>query len=372
MTVKKNIDLLPKGHHNRPGYGMKPKGLLVHTTNNWSYGAGDEAHAEYMENTGNVVSWHATVDEDSWTQHLPFNENGWHAGDGGNGYYNRNWIGQEIACENIARGQKLDKATYENAVEVAAIIMMENGLTEWGQLQFHNVVYGKNCPHDTLLDRNQFKQDVFKKLAELTKKPAAAPKQVIGGDGYVYTVERGDTLSQIAAAFKTSVSKLAELNNIKDVSLIVPGQKIVTSSYLHVVQKGDTLTEIAEHYKTSVDYLVRLNDIENPNVIAVGQRIKLQGTAPEPKKKEPVKKAPVKHNIPTKTLRKGDKGQAVIDLQEALKDHNPQFNPGKIDGAYGPKTTDAVMRYQKYYGVRPYDGIYGNKTEANLKKTYRG
>lgn len=371
--VKKTVDLLPKGHNNRPGYSMKAKGLLFHTTNNWADGAGDEQHAEYMENQKTrVVSWHATVDKDSWTQHIPFNENAWHAGDGGSGHYNRNWIGLEIACEAVAPGQKLDQATYNNAVEVAAEIMKAEGLTEWGQLQPHNVVYGKNCPHTSLFSRDQFKKDVFAKLQNKTAAPApATPKPAVGGDGGVYTVERGDSLSKIAGKFNTTVAKLVEINKIADPSLIHPGQKIKLPSYIHVVQKGDTLTEIAEMYNTSVDYLVRLNDISNPGLITIGQRIKLAGTAPAAAPKKPVVKAPVKHNIPGGVIRPGSKGQAVVDLQEVLYDHDPRFNPGKIDGSYGPATQDAVKRYQMYYGVKPYDGIYGPKTEANLKKTYK-
>lgn len=41
-----------------------------------------------------------------------------------------------------------------------------------------------------------------------------------------YTVKKGDTLSAIAAKYKTSVSKLAKDNSIKNPNLIYPGQKI--------------------------------------------------------------------------------------------------------------------------------------------------
>lgn len=41
-----------------------------------------------------------------------------------------------------------------------------------------------------------------------------------------YTVKKGDTLSQIASKYGTSVSALAKLNNIKNVNLINVGQKI--------------------------------------------------------------------------------------------------------------------------------------------------
>lgn len=42
----------------------------------------------------------------------------------------------------------------------------------------------------------------------------------------VYTVKAGDTLSKIARSYKTSVAKIAELNNIKNVNLIRVGEKL--------------------------------------------------------------------------------------------------------------------------------------------------
>lgn len=45
------------------------------------------------------------------------------------------------------------------------------------------------------------------------------------GDNY-YTVVKGDTLSEIAKKYKTTVKKLAALNGIKNVNLIYVGQKL--------------------------------------------------------------------------------------------------------------------------------------------------
>ena len=44
-----------------------------------------------------------------------------------------------------------------------------------------------------------------------------------------YTVKKGDTLSEIAAKYKTTVSALAKLNNIKNVNLIYVGQVLIIS-----------------------------------------------------------------------------------------------------------------------------------------------
>ena len=52
--------------------------------------------------------------------------------------------------------------------------------------------------------------------------------------------------------------------------------KISTSTYK--VVKGDTLSEIAKKYNTTVDKLVELNNIKNQNIITVGQVLKVPST----------------------------------------------------------------------------------------------
>ena len=96
-----------------------------------------------------------------------------------------------------------------------------------------------------------------------------------------YTVQRGDTLSEIAERFGTTVSELVRLNNIQNPNLIYPGQVLVireggsvtppTGATTYTVQRGDTLSEIAERFGTTVNELVRLNNIQNPNLIYPGQ-----------------------------------------------------------------------------------------------------
>src|SRR5699024_8742681 len=92
-----------------------------------------------------------------------------------------------------------------------------------------------------------------------------------------YTVKSGDTLSEIANKFGTSVKKLQSINNIKNVNLIRVGQKIKlsgSSSKTYTVKSGDTLSEIASKLGTSVKSLQSKNGIKNANLIYVGQKIK--------------------------------------------------------------------------------------------------
>ncbi len=64
------------------------------------------------------------------------------------------------------------------------------------------------------------------------------------------------------------------------------------------------------------------------------------------------------------------KGTNVRQVQNALA--ALYFYPDKgaknngIDGYYGPKTANAVKRFQSMYGLTA-DGIYGSKTKAKLE-----
>ena len=54
----------------------------------------------------------------------------------------------------------------------------------------------------------------------------AKVNEILGNSSVTYTIKSGDTLSGIAKKFGTTVSKLAKLNNIKNVNLIYAGQTI--------------------------------------------------------------------------------------------------------------------------------------------------
>ena len=102
------------------------------------------------------------------------------------------------------------------------------------------------------------------------------------GDGDTYTVQRGDTLSEIAARFGTTVNELVRLNNIADRDRIYPGQVLIirenggsvtppSGTTTYTVQRGDTLSEIAARFGTTVNALVRLNNIADRDLIYPGQ-----------------------------------------------------------------------------------------------------
>lgn len=99
-----------------------------------------------------------------------------------------------------------------------------------------------------------------------------------------YTVERGDTLGEIARNHDVSIADLVEANNIANPDLIRIGQVLVIPGEegepdeVHVVVRGDTLGKIASKYGSSVSALVKANQIANPNLIRIGQNIVVPGS----------------------------------------------------------------------------------------------
>lgn len=128
-------------------------------------------------------------------------------------------------------------------------------------------------------------------LALLALPASAAPAD----QGGTYTVQRGDTLNNIARANGTSVSTLINLNGptytslYSNPNLIFPGwvlklssgATVSSSGETYTVQRGDYLSQIARNTGTSVSDLISLNASTypslrtNPNVIYTGWVLRL-------------------------------------------------------------------------------------------------
>ncbi len=101
-----------------------------------------------------------------------------------------------------------------------------------------------------------------------------------------YVVKAGDTLAAIAAKYGTTREQLAAANGIRNPNILILGQRLVVpctpdgtkpppggACTWYVVQRGDTLTKIAARYGTSVQAVVQRNGLRNANLIYVGQRL---------------------------------------------------------------------------------------------------
>ena len=64
-------------------------------------------------------------------------------------------------------------------------------------------------------------------------------------------------------------------------------------------------------------------------------------------------------------MRNGSRGDGVSNLQRFLSDYG--FNPGSVDGIYGPNTAAAVTRFQSSAGASA-DGVVGPETKGKAKQ----
>lgn len=131
------------------------------------------------------------------------------------------------------------------------------------------------------VDLDRFTEDILLSAAE--EIPEVEDPKCHYEDRIKYKIKSGDTLSEIAVKYNTTVRHLAQINNIKNPNLIYAGE-IITISHnrndkingkTYVVKWGDTLSEIAVKYNTTVSRLVKLNNISNPDLIYAGETLKI-------------------------------------------------------------------------------------------------
>lgn len=132
------------------------------------------------------------------------------------------------------------------------------------------------------VDRDKFTNEVF--LSDASEVPNVPTENPDENEGYTtITIRYGDTLSELAIEYNTTVERLVELNNIANPNLIYAGATLIvptsdpsdTTTQIYVVQYGDTLSQIALEYGTTVENLAAINNIQNVNLIYIGQIIKI-------------------------------------------------------------------------------------------------
>ena len=239
----------------KAGRTITPKGVIVHST-----GANNPLVARYVQpvegqsneaqlkaeiggnrnandwnNPGLDVCTHAFVGKLAdggvgTVQTLPWNHRGWHAGTGtSGGSANNTHIAFEI-CEDDLTDEGYFRKVYQEAVELTAMLCKTYNLNPLadGVVICHSEGYqrGVASNHADVMhwfpkfgkSMDTFRADVSKAMTPAQVKPQPPVS------GKAYTVVKGDTLSEIAQKYGTTVDTLVQLNGIKDPNLIVVGQ----------------------------------------------------------------------------------------------------------------------------------------------------
>ena len=239
----------------KAGRTITPKGVMVHST-----GANNPLVARYVQpvegqsneaqlkaeiggnrnandwnNPGLDVCTHAFVGKLAdggvgTVQTLPWNHRGWHAGTGtSGGSANNTHIAFEI-CEDDLTDEGYFRKVYQEAVELTAMLCKTYNLNPLadGVVICHSEGYqrGVASNHADVMhwfpkfgkSMDTFRADVSKAMTPAQVKPQPPVS------GKTYTVVKGDTLSEMAQKYGTTVDTLVQLNGIKDPNLIVVGQ----------------------------------------------------------------------------------------------------------------------------------------------------
>jgi LysM repeat protein len=122
--------------------------------------------------------------------------------------------------------------------------------------------------------------------------PLAPPVKISAPDNLIaYTVQPGQSLSQIARLLGVSVDELCAWNRIRDRDIVQPGQKLVvhvsapsvevsdsnnTAPLFHTVRRGETVSKIAARYGRQPAEILRWNNLSGGDLIYPGQKLRLQ------------------------------------------------------------------------------------------------
>ncbi|MEK5503078.1 peptidoglycan recognition protein family protein [Bacillus sp. FSL M8-0168] len=159
-----------------------------------------------------------------------------------------------------------------------------------------------------------------------------------------------------------------------------------------VQNAAELVADLCKRYGLSTDRIVRHYDVTSKNCPApwvsdssqlssfrkkvgslLGNKTVSKTTQDKKQASSTKKKTTKKYTLPSGIYKVKSplmKGTAVRQIQEALA--ALYFYPDKgaknngIDGYYGPKTANAVKRFQLMHGLSA-DGIYGPKTKAKLE-----
>ncbi|HIQ11865.1 MAG TPA: LysM peptidoglycan-binding domain-containing protein, partial [Caldilineales bacterium] len=110
----------------------------------------------------------------------------------------------------------------------------------------------------------------------------------------IHQVQRGETLTEIAARYGVSVEQLIAHNNLREGNRLYANQRLMirpttaneAKTTIYVVKRGETLIRIARRFGTSVAAIQQDNNLRG-TIIYVGQRLKIPTKSSNDANKKP-------------------------------------------------------------------------------------
>lgn len=293
-----------------------------------------------------------------------------------------------MALDNIARAGQVTRGIYQRVLPENPSKDYYYILRESGNAQPILVEYGfiDNTKDSNRLVNNitDYVEGVVKAIADYAGITYYPPGGDITETGDTYTVQRGDTLYNIARNYGLTVDELKALNNLTSNELYI-GQVLQVKPIqgnTYVVQRGDTLYSIARKYSVSVNDLKEVNNL-NTNILYIGQELLIPSEIVE----EDTNGEEIieNDNYDTYIVKRGDSLWAIskrydIPLNELISINNLSNNNLKIgqellipkqeeiidDGYYIVESGDTLWSIAKKYNISVNDLKEVNNLSNNL------
>lgn len=145
---------------------------------------------------------------------------------------------------------------------------------------------------------------------------------------FVYTVEEGDTLSEIAESFDVSMNTIRWENNLSGQTISV-GQKLnilPVTGVKHIVKKGDTISKIADKYEAEMEDMLIFNGLSKGDGLKQGDILFVPNGI-------------IKPTVVTskKSSSGSSKGSSIISNTKAPSGYYIRPASGIITSPYGPR-----------------------------------
>lgn len=364
MAVWKN-DYIKINEHSRPGLKLTnhAKGIAHYTANP---GATAANHWNYFNNLNDrYASAHIFVDKHEAICIIPLDEVAYAANDGtyrGVPALKPNANYKSISVEMC---QEPDGSFHPDTIDRTEDVFVElSKMYGWDPLKDivrHYDVTHKNCPAPWVSNPKAFTDFKNRVNDKLCGKKVSKPKETQTGSTQITNTPKSSKWTDKSGNWTGGVLKQGHSG-----SQVKQLQELLASNNYYP-DKGAKNNGVDGYYGAKTEDAVRryqsMHGLSVDGIAGKATYNSLKGSKSKPKSSG-------LPNATYKAVKPYPSGDGVRAVQNALA--AKYYYPDKgaknngIDGVYGPKTADAVKRYQSMHGLTA-DGIYGPSTRKSLQ-----